>query len=333
MGPNFFTYANSELTNDGLICWLIDWCQYPGSELYGVAMDLLALFLGDQTKDLHVTKLTIHQQFKNIDMLFEINDEFLLVIEDKIDSKEHSNQLQKYRSIVNDNFHHISEENRTFTYLKIGDQSNYDEVAVSGYRLVHREDLLPVFQAHDYIKHPLFQQYCEHLESIQNKVASYQTCELSQWSARAWQGYYKQLQAEKELAGNHWGYVSNPNGGFWGFWWNYTSFPSSNQPEYFTYLQIEESRIAFKVEITDSKRPGKEKSAIRNTIWKTFEQMLSDFEPSPRLPKKTNFRQGTWMTFAEMTGFSDLNSLQETIKSAENIMLQLNQLLPNQTKA
>ena len=333
MGPNFFTYANSELTNDGLICWLIDWCQYPGSELYGVAMDLLALFMGDQTKDLHVTKLTIIQQLQNIDMLFEINDEFLLVIEDKIDSKEHANQLQKYRSIVKDKFSHISEENQYFAYLKIGDQSSYDEVISSGYRIVHREDLLPIFQAHDYVKHPLFQQYCEHLESIQNDVLSYQTLELSQWTDRAWQGFYKNLQTEKKLKGNHWDYVSNTRGGFWGFWWLNTPFPSSTEPEYLTYLQIEQTRISFKIEISDSKRLGKEKSAIRNTVWKTFEKLLSDLEPSPYLPKKTVFQQGTWMSFAEITSFSNPESLQEIIKYAESIMDQLNQLLSIQTKA
>lgn len=327
MGPNFFAYANSELTNDGFICWLIDWCKYPGSELYGVAMDLLALFLGDQIKDLHVTKLTIHQQYQNIDMLFEINDEFILVIEDKIDSKEHSDQLRQYRRIVENDFAQVPEENRFFVYLKIGDQSSYDEVSASGYRLVHREDLLCIFKTHDYIKHPLVQQYREHLASIQTAVEVYQILPPAQWSPCAWQGFYKSLQQEKELTGNHWGYVSNANGGFWGFWWNYTAFPSQSEPEYFTYLQIEETRIAFKVEITDPTRPGKEKSAIRNAIWHTFEKLIETQESNFSLPTKTKFRQGTWMSYAELKGFSDYESLKETIAVAENLIDQLNHQL------
>ncbi len=328
MGPNFFAYANTELTNDGLICWLIDWCKYPGSELYGVAMDLLALLLGEHAKDLHVTKLNIRQQYKNIDMLFEINDEFILIIEDKIDSKEHSNQLRQYRSVVENDFETYQDENRVYVYLKIGDQSNYDEVTASGYRVVHREDLLQIFESHDYVKHPLFRQYHEHLTWIQHEVKSYQDLEPSQWFPRAWQGFYKDLQTEKELSGNHWGYVSNANGGFWGFWWNYASFPSQTEPEYMTYLQIEETRIAFKIEITDPNRPGKEKSEIRNTIWNTFEGLIAEQESSPYLPTKTHFHQGTWMSFAEIKGFSNRESLLEAIAAAETFLTQLNQQLP-----
>lgn len=332
MGPNFFTYAKTELTNDGLICWLIDWCKYPGSELYGLAMDLLSVFLGKSVDDLHVTDLTIHQQYKNIDMLFEVNGEYLIVIEDKIDSKEHSDQLRQYRAVIDSDFPHYSKEKQNFIYLKIGDQSSYKEVHSAGYRLVHREDLIRIFSNHTYIKHPLIRQYAEHLSAIQKEVASFSYLPIHQWNSRAWHGFYKELQAEKKLADSHWGYVSNSNGGFWGFWWNYTPFPSPTNPEFWTYLQIEENRITFKVEIADPNRPGNEKSAIRNQVWNAFHSLLQQEAESAYLPVKTRFRQGTWMSIAEITPLQNCEAFHEAIASAENLINQLNQELHSPTK-
>ena len=332
MGPNFFSYAKTELTNDGFICWLIDWCKYPGAELYGVANDLLSVLLNKPADTIHVTDLKIHQQYKNIDMLFEINEEYLIVIEDKIDSKEHSDQLKKYKALIHTDFPLYKEDNRNFIYLKIGDQSSYQAVESAGYRLVHRSDLLNIFANHNYIQHPLFRQYVEHLTTIQDQVESFSELPIEDWSARAWQGFYKDLQVSKSLAHNHWGYVSNSNGGFWGFWWNHTPFPASTQPEYWTYLQIEEDRIAFKVEIADPDRPGKEKSAIRNKVWHTLAPIIEE-STIDNPPVKTRFRQGTWMSLAEISGLTDRESLIESIHHAETLMTQLNQALSTKIKA
>lgn len=332
MGPNFFSYAKTELTNDGFICWLLDWCKYPGAELYGVANDLLAVLLNKQADSLHVTDLKIHQQYKNIDILLEINGEFLIVIEDKIDSREHSNQLAQYKEVIETDFPSYKQENRNFIYLKIGDQSSYQAVESVGYRLVHREDLLRMFANHTYIQHPLFRQYVDHLTAIQNQVGSYADLPVADWSARAWQGFYMELQSTKKLPQNHWGYVSNSNGGFWGFWWNHTPFPSPAVPEYWTYLQIEEKRITFKVEIADPDRPGTEKSVIRNEIWNTFAPILEE-SSLKNPPMKTRFRQGTWMSIAEITDLTDQESLTSAINDAEALMAKLNQTLQSKAKA
>lgn len=107
--PNLFSYATSELSQDAVICWMLDWINYNESEMKNFAIDFIdEMFkLHHKYSDLSardIEKLVIRKQYKNIDILVEIYfktaERLDLIIEDKTNSIEHSNQLAKYRDII-----------------------------------------------------------------------------------------------------------------------------------------------------------------------------------------------------------------------------------------
>lgn len=64
-------------------------------------------------ESLNYNNVELRREWRNIDLLI-IFDELVICIENKIDSKDHSNQLTKYRKIVNDTF---AEKRKLFVYL------------------------------------------------------------------------------------------------------------------------------------------------------------------------------------------------------------------------
>ncbi len=60
-----------------------------------------------------MSKIQVHREWKNIDILIEADD-FIISIENKIGSKEHSDQLTRYRAILEKNFPH---KKKAYVYL------------------------------------------------------------------------------------------------------------------------------------------------------------------------------------------------------------------------
>lgn len=122
--PNIFQIlkvSRTEIRHSNFLGWLLD-----PNENHGLGKLFLIKFLRGictseiETKldefdidDLNFTNVEIRREWKNIDLLL-IFDSLVICIENKIDSKDHSNQLSKYRKIVNDSF--IS-KNKVFVYL------------------------------------------------------------------------------------------------------------------------------------------------------------------------------------------------------------------------
>ena len=98
MKPNIFNYATGELTNDAMICWMLDWANSYDERYKNLSQDILRLFTGDE--DLYVESVKIKRQYKNIDIIVEINNSHVIVIEDKVYTSHHSNQLERYREII-----------------------------------------------------------------------------------------------------------------------------------------------------------------------------------------------------------------------------------------
>ena len=99
---------------------------------------------------------------------------------------------------------------------------------------------------------PIFCDYVEHLQKIQDLTDSYLSLPIKKWSWEAWQGFYMSL--ETELGTGDWGYVANPNGGFWGFWWHWKQLCS--RPEVELYLQFEQNKLCVKAYNKNAKNDG-----------------------------------------------------------------------------
>ena len=103
MKHNLFAFATSELSQDAFFCWALDCLNLDeDSPLYGLGRSFLSLLSGRKNDDLPKIKgVVIRRQFKHMDVLALVvysNRTVVdaLVIEDKVNTSEHDDQIQKY---------------------------------------------------------------------------------------------------------------------------------------------------------------------------------------------------------------------------------------------
>ncbi|MGP5645632.1 PD-(D/E)XK nuclease family protein [Psychrobacter celer] len=297
--PNLFKFATSELSQDAFICWLLSWadqdCQTGNDKhraLNRLATSVLALFFKKAGNSLpsRIDKIVVKRQVNNIDVLCIINDTYCVLIEDKVGSIQHSNQLVRYKQfMINDHRVTFAEDKIIPIYLQTHDQSNYKAVLKDGFYPVTRRDLLDLFNSEQNAalqESDIYSDYLNHLQSIEEAVQSFKSKPVNEWKKRAWIGFFQCLQSY--LGEGNWGYVANPSGGFMGFW----GLGHRVENNIDIYLQIEQEKICFKMSVPDKER----RSKIRNEFYKLFKIEASDFDLKVTKPKR--FGSGRHMTFA-----------------------------------
>lgn len=96
---NIFEFAKKELSQDAVICWMLNWINYPESELHQLGKEMFAL-LGENDIDIK-QEITIHQQFKKADIVVVLHgSRRIIIIEDKVTSSLHDDQITKYRDAL-----------------------------------------------------------------------------------------------------------------------------------------------------------------------------------------------------------------------------------------
>lgn len=133
--PNFFSILNAsrtEIRHSNFLGWILD----PNGT-HGMGDIFLRKFLRDIFSDEKVTTYSqfdvdsfdlrtaeVRREWKHIDILIVLPD-IVVAVENKIDSQDHSNQLKKYRHIVDESFpkHH-----KSYVYLTpYGNNPNDEE--------------------------------------------------------------------------------------------------------------------------------------------------------------------------------------------------------------
>lgn len=317
--PNLFQYATSELSQDAFICWLLQWAnkKYVSVDklLNQCGQELLkALFKKQNEKlSIDIKRVDIRRQDKNIDILCIVNEKYAIIIEDKTNTVNHSNQLVRYYSEISQRGE-FAENEIIRIYFKTGDQSNYKDVNSKEYRLFHRTDFLKVLNTYEGGNQILID-YRRHLQSIQDGIESFKTYELDKWNTASWIGFYINLQ--RRLNDGDWGYVPNPSGGFQALWWHFIIRDDCK-----LYLQLEKEKLCLKIEVSDKSR----RATLRN-YW--HERVLSKAkEVNLQLIKPKRFGSGTWMTVCmydgdyRMTrkGKLDIEGTIAILKKAESLL-------------
>ena len=315
--PNLFSHATSELSQDAVLCWLFAWAA-PELEREDPHLHRLAQRLVQKCHDLHgygpvdVRKLEIARQHGKIDILVTINDEYHLLIEDKVGSVEHSGQLERYVSAVADGTTKVVP-----VYIQTGDQGNYSGVEAAGYGVLRRKDLLNLMDPaiRDGCSNAILLDFYHHLAETEAKVQAFASKQLCEWDWHAWQGFFMALQCK--LGQGDWRYVSNPSGGFPGFWWARQNGPHSEQ-----YLQLEGERLCFKISVP-------EKSRCSELKWMWHERLMEVGKATGlKLVKPSKLRSGTTMTVlrledyraADKDGVLDMQTTLETLHTAERVL-------------
>ena len=111
---NLFDYATKELSQDAFLRWFLD------NDIDNSGKLLLSKFTG--LKSTKITKIETQGQVHKIDILVSFYHEgqkHYLVIEDKVDSFEHNDQLNKYRNLITKIVSNSGENIKThFIYYK-----------------------------------------------------------------------------------------------------------------------------------------------------------------------------------------------------------------------
>lgn len=279
---NLFNYAYKELSQDAVICWLIKWAFYDGSgyeDLRKCGQNFVEALFKKHDKEVpqDVDKIEIWQQDNKIDVLARIG-EYVLLIEDKTGTGDHSGQLKSYYEAVSNGktkARKVDEGNIIPIYLKTGNQSLFDHTRIehsTPYKVFDRRDFLKVVQTYSSAR-PILNDFTNYLKYEDDKTQGYKEWrENIEWEENwlSWQGFYRELEnhfvvfsRDHDLIGfdnNHtneyaplennwksnwskdnpwgWSWVPNPSGGFAGFWW-YSITVKSCGHDVSLYLQLE----------------------------------------------------------------------------------------------
>ena len=296
---NIFNFATSELSQDAFICWLCNWVNFDDNDLSedekklkALATDFIEKMSGEKLGD---RKVNIKRQYQKIDVLLEIQNktEFItkedekipvvdmyVIIEDKVGTGLHSNQIERYRELISEKNEkdNGSRAKIKVVYYKIYDEDNMERLKEDGIDIIfERKDMLALLEKYkNSFNNILVEDYYNYLNNIEKNVNSYIDKKLEDWNSNCYIGFFKELKNEKNLLEHaigrqkdcSWGYVNNSSGGFMGMWW----FPLSEEKinkltetsDEDIYLQIEQYNqkniIAIKYSVPKKNKNNKELS-------------------------------------------------------------------------
>lgn len=88
---NYFSFATDESSQDAFIAWCANWANSDGE-----LAEFGRTFVSDLTGVGDISSVDIYQQFMRIDVLLIVNKTVAVIIEDKVYSSEHDDQIRRY---------------------------------------------------------------------------------------------------------------------------------------------------------------------------------------------------------------------------------------------
>ena len=276
-----------------------------------------------------VRLVDIRKQYKNIDVLLSVmysGKRYEIIVEDKIHSSEHGNQLTRYKETLGKDG---SDSEISCVYFKTGFQSNYSQVKNAGYRIFDRRQMLHLFGRYvDRTRNEIFRDYYVYWDYVEKYANSYADIPLSQWSD--WyqvNGFYEMMQSKIIERKSWWadfGWVNNRGGGFWGLWYGLDNDKISfHETEVTLYLQVEtrwnSNHEKYDMSICLKLETVKQKEDIQ--------KLLSDLYGRTQeygFRKPSRVRKGTHMTIGEVgTTIETVDDAQTAIDKAADGYAQL----------
>lgn len=136
-----------------------------------------------------------------MDILILLNGNTVILIEDKTYTKDHSDQLIRYRKVVEKDYpNHL----QLPIYYKSGSQSHYRSCKIAGYQPFLREDMIDIMNEGKSmgVRNHIFLDYLKRIEQIEAGYQLYRWLPIDAWTSLSWQGFYRLLQ--KELKNGGW---------------------------------------------------------------------------------------------------------------------------------
>ena len=227
---NMFKYATKELSQDAFICWLVNYINTDEEKYKSVARDFIELIANkignikfkQFVKDNNY-KVEIKHQYKNIDVLLKI-DKFYIIIEDKIKTIEHDDQINKYTySLLNSGIKEVGDFNIFTCYYKIYDEYKSKDKFVNA--IITRKDMINLLEKvqnknlymEDYYKYlKEIEEYSKKRDVTTNKICELKSDIIDNISDSIYTSFYSELEEKEgsyDIIG--WGYADNRAGGTW----------------------------------------------------------------------------------------------------------------------
>ena len=288
-----------------MICWLSDWANKKYAdvdpELHKTGQEFIRELFSkhDHLGPEEILKVEPRQQVSSIDVLVEVNDEYVILIEDKTETTQHGGQLSRYHGQVLEKSNkvvpnvNVTKDKFFPIFLKTGSMSKLAENYVENlqldppYRVFNRQDFIKAISCFKGESEILNDFIC-HLEGREADFQSWKSTKPDDWSWEAWEGFYRKLESNLDEV-FWWGYAPNKAGGFMGLAW-----PNAETIEGVSiYLQIEHGPVVFKIAVEeDSDRSAK------RTLWHTRILELAEEKGMKNVVKPKRFGTGKHMTVA-----------------------------------
>ncbi len=326
--PNLFRHATNELSQDAFLSWLFEYAdeKYIAEPLHDCSTELLKKLFNKQKIPFptNVTSLKIKRQKtfyvdkkkRSIDILCFINDEYIVLIEDKTNTSDGTKKLNAYRE-------HLEVQYPTYKiipiYFKTGFQLDFNHVHTAKYQEFLRDEFLAVLAKYnDKISNDIFHDYYAYLNNIESQTLEYEDKVVGKWNGYQWQGFYKVLHAQ--LGKGNGAYVHNHSGGFWGYWWR-----GECEDYRFQIEKVQTERKSKKYIYSLCIKIQKEMSVSdRKSMYHAIDK---NFSNNIKFRKPIKFATGKHMTIAILdeefpkisNGKVDMNATVELIKNINNI--------------
>jgi hypothetical protein len=189
MKPCLFEYATKELSQDAFFCWLLAWSQdeYEDNDLNIVANNIIKYITN---KNIKVKDIEIFRQYKDIDFYIRLNDEIIIVFEDKIKTTTHDNQLKRYREIIQQKY---PDDETFYVYIKsdLVFSNEKEEVEEYGYKV------LDIYKINDFlvnnIQNDIYMDYRSYLKEKIKKYNNFEEIKYELWGQDEWYGFIYRL--------------------------------------------------------------------------------------------------------------------------------------------
>ena len=288
MKPNLFTLATKELSQDAFIAWLLQWanpgCRDYNRELQAVAESFLRELISLQSEAPDsIVRVEAGRQWENIDVWAEVNNSHLVIIEDKVGTGQHSDQLLRYRA-TGEKWCQEQGRKLVCVYIKTHSDSalNLQNVERQGFAVLSRKHLLEILNAHE-VQSDIYMDFRDRLRELERLESCYDKKMISDWNGADWKGLYQAIEQRRSVV--NWGYVNNPAGGFWNLVLNWFDHEGVCP-----YMQIEQGNLCFKV--------GAVYESHRDVRGQFHNLLMSASLPDMGLQRPGRFGSGTYMTVA-----------------------------------
>jgi len=288
MKPNLFALGTKELTQDTFIAWLLQWadlrCADHNRALHEVAKSFLKELISLQgTPPNEINRVEAGRQWENIDVWAEVNDSHLIIIEDKVGTGQHSDQLKRYRA-TGEKWCQERGCKLICVYIKTHSDSaiNLENVQREGFAVLNRRRFLDLLEAHD-VENDIYNDFRDRLRDLERIESCFDKKKIGDWDGNDWKGLYQALEHRRAVV--NWGYVNNPAGGFWNLVLNWFDLEGVCP-----YMQIEQGNLCFKV--------GEVYNARKDVRDRFHNLLMESAQSDMGLQRPGRFGSGTYMTVA-----------------------------------